>query len=109
MVSLASLPLRAPRLAVLVLALGSAPSGAQPSPAWPSQPIKLIVSQSAGGSIDIAARLLAQRLAEPLGVNVLVDNRPGANGMIAGEAGARASDGHTFLMTSPSKIGRAHV
>jgi tripartite-type tricarboxylate transporter receptor subunit TctC len=104
MVSLASLPLRAPRLAVLVLALGSAPSGAQPSPAWPSQPIKLIVSQSAGGSIDIAARLLAQRLAEPLGVNVLVDNRPGANGMIAGEAGARASDGHTFLMTSPSTL-----
>ena len=72
--------------------------------AWPTQPVRLIVSQSAGGSIDIAARLLAQRLAEPLGVNVLVDNRPGANGLIAGEAGARASDGHTFLMTSPSAL-----
>ena len=71
---------------------------------WPTQPIRLIVSQSAGGSIDIAARLIAQRLAEPLGVNVLVDNRPGANGLIAGEAGARANDGHTFLMTSPSTL-----
>lgn len=71
---------------------------------WPTQPIRLIVSQSAGGSIDIAARLLAQRLSEPLGVNVLVDNKPGANGLIAGEAGARASDGHTFLMTSPSTL-----
>lgn len=72
--------------------------------AWPTQPVRLIVSQSAGGSIDIAARLLAQRLAEPLGFNVLVDNRPGANGLIAGEAGARATDGHTFLMTSPSTL-----
>lgn len=80
-------------------------AGAQAQQAsWPTQPIRLIVSQSAGGSIDIAARLLAQRLAEPLGVNVLVDNRPGANGLIAGEAGARASDGHTFLMTSPSTL-----
>ena len=85
-------------------AIGVSPAGhAQPAN-WPSQPIRLIVSQSAGGSIDIAARLLAQRLAEPLGVNVLVDNRPGANGLIAGEAGARASDGHTFLMTSPSTL-----
>ncbi len=76
---------------------------AQPA-AWPTQPVRLIVSQTAGGSIDIAARLLAQRLAQPLGVNVLVDNRPGANGLIAGEAAARASDGHSFLMTSPSTL-----
>jgi|LauGreDrversion4_2_1035121.scaffolds.fasta_scaffold33762_2 tripartite-type tricarboxylate transporter receptor subunit TctC len=90
--------------AVFVATIAISPAGyAQPAN-WPSQPIRLIVSQSAGGSIDIAARLLAQRLAEPLGVNVLVDNRPGANGLIAGEAGARASDGHTFLMTSPSTL-----
>ncbi len=90
-------------LAALLSMLWGATVHAQ-SPAWPTQPIRLIVSQSAGGSIDIAARLLAQRLTEPLGVNVLVDNRPGANGMIAGEAGARATDGHTFLMTSPSTL-----
>lgn len=96
-------PLRTLMLASLLVALSSAPASAQ-TPAWPTQPVKLIVSQSAGGSIDIAARLLAQRLAEPLRVNVLVDNRPGANGMIAGEAAARATDGHTFLMTSPSTL-----
>ena len=88
---------------VLLAGLTSTPLAAQTA-AWPTQPIRLIVSQSAGGSIDIAARLLAQRLAEPLGVNVVVDNRPGANGLIAGEAGARATDGHTFLMTSPSAL-----
>jgi tripartite-type tricarboxylate transporter receptor subunit TctC len=71
---------------------------------WPTQPIRLVVSQSAGGSIDIAARLIGQRLSPVLGVAVVVDNRPGANGMIAGEVAARATDGHTFLMTSPSAL-----
>lgn len=89
-------------LAFVSVSIGT-PGQAQQA-GWPTQPIRLIVSQSAGGSIDIAARLIAQRLAEPLGVNVLVDNRPGANGLIAGEAGARANDGHTFLMTSPSTL-----
>jgi tripartite-type tricarboxylate transporter receptor subunit TctC len=72
---------------------------------WPAQPIRFIVSQSAGGSIDIAARLIGQKLSESLGKQVVVDNRAGANGMIAGEAAARAQpDGYTFLMTSPSTL-----
>jgi len=71
---------------------------------WPSQPIKFVVSQSAGGSIDIAARLIGQKLGDALGRAVVIDNRAGANGMIAGEAVARANDGHTFLMTSPSAL-----
>ena len=72
---------------------------------WPTQPIRFIVSQSAGGSIDIAARLIGQRLSVALGQQVVVDNRAGANGMIAGEAAARAQpDGSTFLMTSPSTL-----
>ena len=74
------------------------------APAWPSQPLKFVVSQSAGGSIDIAARLIGQKLGDPLGRAVVIDNRAGANGMIAGEAVARATDGHTFLMTSPSAL-----
>jgi tripartite-type tricarboxylate transporter receptor subunit TctC len=73
--------------------------------AWPTQPIKFIVSQSAGGSIDIAARLIGQKLTDALGRQVVIDNRAGANGMIAGEAAARAQpDGYTFLMTSPSTL-----
>ena len=71
---------------------------------WPSQPIKFVVSQSAGGSIDIAARLIGQKLGSSLGQAVVIDNRAGANGMIAGEAVARANDSHTFLMTSPSAL-----
>ncbi|NYE24492.1 Bug family tripartite tricarboxylate transporter substrate binding protein [Pigmentiphaga litoralis] len=77
----------------------------QPAPAaWPTQPIRLIVSQSAGGSIDIAARLIGQKLSNAIGAAVVVDNKAGANGLIAGEAAARATDGHTFLMTSPSTL-----
>ncbi len=71
---------------------------------WPTQPVRFIVSQSAGGSIDIAARLIGQKLGDALGKTVVVDNRAGANGMIAGEAASRATDGHTFLMTSPSTL-----
>lgn len=71
---------------------------------WPTQPIRLIVSQSAGGSIDIAARLIGQKLSNAIGAAVIVDNKAGANGVIAGEAAARATDGHTFLMTSPSTL-----
>jgi len=71
---------------------------------WPNAPVKFVVSQSAGGSIDIAARLIGQKLTDPLGKAVVIDNRAGANGMIAGEAVARATDGHTFLMTSPSAL-----
>jgi tripartite-type tricarboxylate transporter receptor subunit TctC len=87
-------------LALLACSTGHAQSQA----AWPSQPIKFVVSQSAGGSIDIAARLIGQRLTDALGKAVVIDNRAGANGMIAGEAVARATDGHTFLMTSPSAL-----
>ena len=72
---------------------------------WPARPVRFIVSQSAGGSIDIAARMIGQKLGDALGRPFLIDNRPGANGMIAGEAGARAApDGYTFLMTSPSTL-----
>jgi len=72
---------------------------------WPSRPVKIIVTQSAGGSIDIAARTIAQKLSEALGQQFLVDNRAGANGMIGAEAAAKsAPDGYTFLMTSPSAL-----
>ncbi|HWI36737.1 MAG TPA: tripartite tricarboxylate transporter substrate binding protein, partial [Burkholderiales bacterium] len=90
------------RTLLLLLAFVSLEASAQ---AWPQRPVRFIVSQSAGGSIDIAARLIGQKLGESLGRPFLVDNRPGANGMIAGEAGARAApDGYTFLMTSPSTL-----
>ena len=94
-------PLALRLLAAGVLCL-PALAGAQ---TWPAQPLRFIVSQSAGGSIDIAARLIGQKLGDVLGKQVVIDNRAGANGMIAGEAVARAApDGYTFLMTSPSTL-----
>jgi tripartite-type tricarboxylate transporter receptor subunit TctC len=73
--------------------------------AWPTRPVKLVVTQSAGGSIDIAARTIGQKLSETLGQQFVVDNRAGANGMIGAEVAAKSpADGYTFLMTSPSAL-----
>ncbi len=66
--------------------------------AYPSRNVQIIVPYTAGGSIDIMARAIAQRLAETWGRNVVVDNRPGASGMIGTELVTKAEpDGHTLL------------
>ena len=66
---------------------------------WPTRPIRMIVAFAPGGFTDIAARLLAERLAITLGQPVTVDNRAGAAGIIGTEAAARsAPDGYTILM-----------
>jgi tripartite-type tricarboxylate transporter receptor subunit TctC len=71
--------------------------------AYPTKPIRLIVAFPAGGSTDIIARLVAQRLGEKLGQQVIVDNRGGAGGTIGTEIAARASpDGHTLTMGTTS-------
>lgn len=68
-------------------------------------PIRLVVSYPPGGSNDIVARLLAPRLAELLGTNVYVENRPGANGTVGVDAVAKAApDGSTLLVSSASPI-----
>ena len=68
---------------------------------YPARPIRLIVPQAPGGSNDIMARTIGVQLAERLGGQVVVDNRPGAEGMIGTEIVARASpDGYTLLMAS---------
>jgi tripartite-type tricarboxylate transporter receptor subunit TctC len=69
--------------------------------AYPSRPIRVIVPQAPGGSNDIMARYIGGHLAERLGRQVVVDNRPGADGIIGTELVARASrDGYTMLMAS---------
>ena len=66
--------------------------------AYPSRNVQMIVPYPAGGSIDIMSRAVAQRLTEAWGKNVVVDNRPGASGMIGTEIATKAEpDGHTLL------------
>ena len=70
---------------------------------YPSKPIRLIVAFPAGGSTDIVARLVGQRLGEKLGQQVVVDNRGGAGGTIGTEIAARATpDGYTLTMGTTS-------
>jgi tripartite-type tricarboxylate transporter receptor subunit TctC len=70
---------------------------------YPSRPVRLIVPQSPGGSTDLVARAVAQRLTETLGQNVIVDNRPGAGSLNGTELVAKATpDGHTVLVVAAS-------
>lgn len=74
---------------------------AQAPAAWPSRPIKLLVSFPPGGSSDFVARALAPFLAEQLGQPCVVENKPGAGGMIAAEGLKReAADGHTLMISN---------
>ena len=71
--------------------------------AWPARTIRLIAPFPAGGGTDSAARIVAARLSELLGQQVIVDNRPGAGSNIGAEAAARsASDGYTLLLGAPA-------
>ena len=64
---------------------------------WPAKPIRMVVGYAAGGGTDAAARGVAPRLGELLGQQVIVENRPGANGIVGAElVAAAAPDGYTL-------------
>jgi tripartite-type tricarboxylate transporter receptor subunit TctC len=71
--------------------------------AFPARPIRYIVGQAPGGSSDTLARMIAQRVSDGLGQPLVVDNRPGATGIIGAEVVARAApDGYTLLQAATS-------
>lgn len=77
----------------------------QPSPAWPSRPVTMIIPFPAGGAMDVLGRAVAQDLAERLGQPFVVDNRVGAAGNIGAMAAAKAPpDGHTILMAGAASL-----
>jgi tripartite-type tricarboxylate transporter receptor subunit TctC len=87
------------RISLLVAGLAFAIVGHASS--WPERPVKLLVGYAAGGSTDVIARLLAPRLAEGLGKPVVVENKPGASGDLAGELLLQApADGYTLLLST---------
>jgi tripartite-type tricarboxylate transporter receptor subunit TctC len=71
--------------------------------AYPAKPIRLIVADAAGGAPDQLGRILAQKLSDSLGQQVVVDNRPGAAGALGAEIAARSpADGYSLLLTTTS-------
>ena len=92
------------RLSAVELLLGGALI-ANAAPGWaqqyPVRPIRMIVALAAGGPTDVVARIVAHKLTEFLGQQVIVDNRPGAGGSVAGELVARApADGYTLFFAA---------
>lgn len=90
---------RMARLALTALAaLSLTPFAAAEAPAWPQRPVRLVVPFVAGGGADAAARLLADKLRVRLGQQIIVDNKPGGNTIIAAQDVLRApADGYTLL------------
>ena len=90
---------------VPLFAIATAPaSGAETPPVgYPTKPIRMIVPFAAGGGTDLIARLAAQKLTEAWGQQVIVDNRPGAGGIVGTETGVRsAPDGYTYVLMGTS-------
>ncbi len=92
--------LRSLALALSLGALACTSALAQNS-SFPTKPLKIVVPNAAGGAADITARTVAQKLSEALGQSVVIENKPSAGGIVAGEQVARSEpDGHTMLLIS---------
>ena len=86
-------------LSLLLAMVAASPHAA--AQAFPAKPIRLIVADAAGGAPDQLARIVAQKMSEGLGQQVIVDNKPGAGGALGAEIAARApADGYTLLVTT---------
>jgi tripartite-type tricarboxylate transporter receptor subunit TctC len=91
--------------AVLATAVPAASAFGQSEP-YPSRPVRMVIPFAPGGASDFIGRILQPKLAEELGQQVVVDNRPGASGNIGVETAARATpDGYTFLLGNVSSMG----
>jgi len=90
-------------IVVTGIALAAAPGIARAQQKFPSKPIRVVVSTTAGSQPDILARMIGQKMTESWGQPVVIDNRPGAQGTLAGTPVAKAApDGHTLLYALPN-------
>ena len=98
-----------PMKLVIAALLAAFAAGAQ-AQKWPDKPVKLIVPYPPGGNVDTAARIVAPGLQEALGQPVVVENKPGAGGLIAGEFVAKSpADGYTLFFTANSPLLHAPI
>ncbi len=88
-------------LALAAAILAAPLANAQP---YPSKPVTILIGFTAGGTTDIIARLVAEKLTKAWGQSIIIDNKPGAGGNIGGELVAKAKpDGYTLLMGSGAR------
>lgn len=93
---------RSPIAVLAIAVLAQFATGAVAQTSYPAKPLRILVGFVPGGFTDTSARIIGQKLADALGQQVIIENRPGANGLIAGDLAAKsAPDGHTLFMTSP--------
>ena len=101
------------RILAALAALGAGASlaaQAQTVQEWPNRPVRMIVPFAAGGSTDVAARLIGDFLSRSLGQQFFVENRAGANGVIGMDAAAKSTpDGYTVLVTADAIASNPHV
>lgn len=91
------------RVAALSLLLGLVFTSAPNARDYPSRPIRLIVASSSGSGVDIVARIVAQRMSDAIGAQMVVENRAGGGGTIGVQVAAKSPpDGYTLLMAAPS-------
>ena len=97
------------RRTLLLAALATA-AGALHAQTWPAQPIRIVVPFGAGGVADLTARVVAQQMAQSLKQAVIIDNRPGAGGVVAADVVAKAApDGYTLLLMSNASAVSANL
>ncbi|AVG39584.1 Bug family tripartite tricarboxylate transporter substrate binding protein [Achromobacter insolitus] len=96
---------RAVVAAMMAGVLGMAAGGAVLASGYPSKPVRVIVPYVAGGAADITARVIAQKLSVSMGATFVVENKPGANGMIGTDFVAKAApDGYTLLLDASGPL-----
>jgi tripartite-type tricarboxylate transporter receptor subunit TctC len=92
-------------IVLFAAALLAIPAAFAQAPTYPTKPVKLVVPFSPGGASDLTARTLAQKMGESLGQAIVVENKPGANGVVGIESVAKSPpDGYTILLTDRGSL-----